>query len=170
MTDGHDHRAGMSPSLRRECHCGRPWRCPIRPQGLIRFAHGSGSSGFSARNRRMAGSLNENKPATLLLEPLTAKEQRVDEGTREFRFDIGRRADRLMGSIFPWACLAPAPARLPPSREQSNVPIKCGRRYPEADVQTWHKTPEQSQRIDAAHPRAGWTVGRWWSIGKPANF
>jgi len=63
--------------------------------GLVIFAHGSGSSRFSRRNRTVAGVLEAAGFGTLLLDLLTPDEEAVDERTREYRFDIdllGRRA------------------------------------------------------------------------------
>jgi len=62
--------------------------------GVVAFAHGSGSSRFSSRNRFVADRLRERGLATLLIDLLTAEEEQVDLRTRELRFDIpllGRR-------------------------------------------------------------------------------
>ena len=67
---------------------------PENARGLVIFAHGSGSSRFSSRNRQVADSLNNARFATLLLDLLTPAEERVDVHTAEYRFDIpllGRR-------------------------------------------------------------------------------
>jgi pimeloyl-ACP methyl ester carboxylesterase len=67
---------------------------PTNARGLVIFAHGSGSSRFSSRNRRVAEFLNRGELATLLLDLLTPAEERVDLRTAEYRFDIpllGRR-------------------------------------------------------------------------------
>jgi len=67
---------------------------PEGARGLIIFAHGSGSSRFSSRNRQVAGSLNHGRFATLLLDLLTQAEEKIDVRTAEHRFDIpllGRR-------------------------------------------------------------------------------
>jgi putative phosphoribosyl transferase len=72
---------------------------PEHPTGLVLFAHGSGSSRHSPRNRAVASSLNQRGLATLLVDLLTADEERVDARTREHRFDIGLLADRLAGII-----------------------------------------------------------------------
>jgi pimeloyl-ACP methyl ester carboxylesterase len=67
---------------------------PEGARGLIIFAHGSGSSRFSSRNRQVAESLNNARFATLLLDLLTPAEEKIDVRTREYRFDIpllGRR-------------------------------------------------------------------------------
>src|SRR5688500_7644514 len=61
---------------------------PPRYEGLVIFAHGSGSSRFSRRNRRVAASLQDAGFATLLLDLLTPQEDRIDQHTAEFRFDI----------------------------------------------------------------------------------
>lgn len=69
---------------------------PAAARGIVLFAHGSGSSRFSPRNREVAQQLNEARLATLLVDLLTADEEAVDERTRQLRFDIGLLADRLV--------------------------------------------------------------------------
>jgi putative phosphoribosyl transferase len=63
---------------------------------LVVFAHGSGSSRFSKRNKFVAEVLNKAGISTLLFDLLTQKEDEVDQYTREFRFDIPLLATRLM--------------------------------------------------------------------------
>jgi putative phosphoribosyl transferase len=77
-------------------------RLPPRVSGLIVFAHGSGSSRFSRRNRQVAGVLVEAGFATLLLDLLTHDEEAVDARTAEYRFDIDRLAERVIAAI-DWA-------------------------------------------------------------------
>jgi putative phosphoribosyl transferase len=60
------------------------------------FAHGSGSSRFSSRNRAVAEFLESNGFATLLLDLLTRAEEAVDVYTREYRFDIERLGRRVV--------------------------------------------------------------------------
>jgi putative phosphoribosyl transferase len=77
-----------------EGQIGADLHVPERALGLVVFAHGSGSSRFSSRNRAVAEFLERNRFATLLLDLLTDKEESVDIYTREHRFDIdllGRR-------------------------------------------------------------------------------
>jgi putative phosphoribosyl transferase len=69
---------------------------PDRATGLVVFAHGSGSSRFSSRNRAVAESLNARGLGTLLLDLLTREEESVDVHTREYRFDIDRLGTRMM--------------------------------------------------------------------------
>jgi putative phosphoribosyl transferase len=67
---------------------------PERAIGLVIFAHGSGSSRFSSRNRRVAEALQRAGCATLLMDLLTSYEEQTDTLTAEYRFDIpllGRR-------------------------------------------------------------------------------
>jgi len=71
-------------------------RIPERAAGLVMFAHGSGSSRFSTRNRFVAGFLEANGFGTLLLDLLTREEEAIDVHTREFRFDIDRLARRVV--------------------------------------------------------------------------
>jgi putative phosphoribosyl transferase len=72
---------------------------PARVRGVVLFAHGSGSSRFSPRNRFVARVLREAGLGTLLLDLLSREEENVDNVTRELRFDIGLLADRLVASI-----------------------------------------------------------------------
>jgi putative phosphoribosyl transferase len=75
-------------------HIGADLRVPERAAGLVIFAHGSGSSRFSSRNRAVAEFLETNRFGTLLLDLLTREEESIDIHTREHRFDInllGRR-------------------------------------------------------------------------------
>jgi putative phosphoribosyl transferase len=65
-------------------------------KGIVIFAHGSGSSRFSPRNKYVAQVLNSASIATLLIDLLTPDEEKVDEITREHRFNIGLLARRLV--------------------------------------------------------------------------
>jgi len=71
---------------------------PADAAGLVLFAHGSGSSRFSPRNRQVAQMLNEAGLATVLADLLTPEEERVDERTRHLRFDIALLGERLVGA------------------------------------------------------------------------
>jgi putative phosphoribosyl transferase len=68
---------------------------PDDPSGLVLFAHGSGSSRRSPRNRAVAASLNEAGLCTLLFDLLTVDEERAEARTGELRFDIPLLARRL---------------------------------------------------------------------------
>jgi pimeloyl-ACP methyl ester carboxylesterase len=70
---------------------------PEQATGLVLFAHGSGSSRLSPRNRYVAGLLNGAGLATLLVDLLTIREEHIDFQTREYRFNIGLLAERLIG-------------------------------------------------------------------------
>ena len=72
---------------------------PMNARGLVLFAHGSGSSRHSPRNRAVADALQRGRLGTLLLDLLTQQEERADATTAEFRFDIPLLADRLVGAI-----------------------------------------------------------------------
>jgi pimeloyl-ACP methyl ester carboxylesterase len=69
---------------------------PEHAHGLVVFAHGSGSSRFSPRNRYVAGELQSAGLGTVLVDLLTPGEERVDARTAEFRFDIELLATRLV--------------------------------------------------------------------------
>jgi dienelactone hydrolase len=72
---------------------------PEGAQGVVLFAHGSGSSRHSPRNRRVARVLNEARLATLLVDLLTADEELADRRTGHLRFDIGLLAERLVEAV-----------------------------------------------------------------------
>ncbi len=71
-------------------------RVPANAAGIVVFAHGSGSSRFSTRNRSVAAALEARSFATLLLDLLTREEDAIDAQTTEFRFDIPRLAGRVV--------------------------------------------------------------------------
>ncbi|HKS26152.1 MAG TPA: hypothetical protein VJZ76_25400, partial [Thermoanaerobaculia bacterium] len=71
---------------------------PVGARGLVMFAHGSGSSRFSSRNRYVAEELRRSGVGTLLIDLLTREEEAVDMRTAHLRFDIALLADRLVGA------------------------------------------------------------------------
>lgn len=72
---------------------------PPGARGIVMFAHGSGSSRHSSRNRFVAEVLRRGALGTLLLDLLTPREEQIDAQTRHLRFDIGLLADRLIGAM-----------------------------------------------------------------------
>jgi len=72
---------------------------PADPRGVVLFAHGSGSSRQSPRNRMVAERLHRSGYLTVLLDLLTPMEAVTDERTAQLRFDIGMLAGRLIGVI-----------------------------------------------------------------------
>ncbi|MEU9757661.1 dienelactone hydrolase family protein [Streptomyces althioticus] len=72
---------------------------PVGARGVVLFAHGSGSSRLSPRNRAVAGVLRRAGFGTLLLDLLTAAEEDEDEATGRHRFDIGLLAGRLAHAV-----------------------------------------------------------------------
>jgi pimeloyl-ACP methyl ester carboxylesterase len=74
---------------------------PLDPQGIVLFAHGSGSSRHSSRNRYVARILEQRRLATLLIDLLTPEEEVIDERTGEYRFDIPMLAGRVV-TIVDW--------------------------------------------------------------------
>ncbi|HYP38805.1 MAG TPA: phosphoribosyltransferase family protein [Chloroflexia bacterium] len=85
---------------------------PDDPQGVVLFAHGSGSSRHSPRNRYVASVLNAAGFATLLIDLLTPKEEAEDISTRHLRFDISLLAGRLV-AVTDWLAMHPDLGRLP---------------------------------------------------------
>jgi putative phosphoribosyl transferase len=84
---------------------------PPGATGIVLFAHGTGSSRHSPRNRYVAHMLQQGGLATLLLDVLTAAEEQVDLRTRHLRFDIGLLAGRL-DEATDWMQQEPAMERL----------------------------------------------------------
>jgi dienelactone hydrolase len=74
-------------------------RLPMNAAGLVVFVHGSGSSRSSPRNQQVAESLGRRRLGTLLFDLLTEPEQRLDNVTRELRFDIAMLSRRLVQVI-----------------------------------------------------------------------
>lgn len=72
---------------------------PLNSQSVILFAHGSGSSRYSARNQYVAQVLARSGLSTMLLDLLTTSEDAIDRQTGHLRFDIGLLALRLAGAI-----------------------------------------------------------------------
>lgn len=71
---------------------------PRRPAGLVMFAHGSGSSRYSPRNRHVAAQLNARGLATLLFDLLTPDEEQIDAVDATLRFDVDLLAERLIAA------------------------------------------------------------------------
>lgn len=72
---------------------------PEGAQGVVLFAHGSGSSRHSPRNRFVAAALREGNLGTLLFDLLTADEEVIDLQTTHLRFDVALLAERLVHAI-----------------------------------------------------------------------
>jgi putative phosphoribosyl transferase len=85
---------------------------PAGAMALVLFAHGSGSSRLSERNRAVAAELAREGLATLLFDLLTEEEAQVDARTGHLRFDIDLLADRLMTAT-EWALRQPNTSSLP---------------------------------------------------------
>ena len=85
---------------------------PKTPVGVVVFAHGSGSSRHSPRNREVATALHEAGLMTVLADLLTPAEEDVDVTSREHRFDIRLLSERVVG-IVDWLGRRPQTARLP---------------------------------------------------------
>src|SRR3970282_1839976 len=98
---------------------------PAGAEGVVLFAHGSGSSRFRPRNRFVATVLNQGGLGTLLLDLLTAEEHEIDERSGALRFDIDLLSRRLIKvgawgrphpttGYPPTGLLAPSPGGGPP--------------------------------------------------------
>jgi len=75
---------------------------PHDARGAVLFAHGSGSSRHSPRNRYVAETLHRAGLATVLADLLTPDEEELDRRTGAFRFDIGLLAGRVT-ALADWA-------------------------------------------------------------------
>lgn len=129
-------------------------RMPGGAGSVMAFAHGSGSSQHSPRNRFVAGELARAGVRTLLVDLLTAQQEQRDLATRALRFDTGLLADRVVG-VVDWL------ERQPPTRSlgESGCP---GRR-----PRWWRRryTRIASARSCRAAVARTWPVMRWhaWS-------
>lgn len=85
---------------------------PVSARAVVLFAHGSGSSRHSPRNRYVARVLREAGLATLLMDLLTDREEAEDAATARFRFDIALLARRLTAAT-DWLHRHSATAPLP---------------------------------------------------------
>jgi dienelactone hydrolase len=88
---------------------------PEGARAVVLFAHGSGSSRHSPRNRHVARVLNNAGLATLLADLLTADEEAVDALSLAYRFNIGLLAERLTGAV-DW---------LQQERQTASLPVGC---------------------------------------------
>src|SRR2546422_3380806 len=84
---------------------------PGGARALVIFAHGSGSSRRSERNRYVARKLREGGLATLLFDLLTSEEEAIDLRTAHMRFDIGLLAERLV-AVTDWIRRQPETSKL----------------------------------------------------------
>jgi putative phosphoribosyl transferase len=91
MMDGHEVIIAAG-----EARLGGSLTVPAAATGVVVFAHGSGSSRFSPRNRQVAAALQAAGWATLLFDLLTEDEAAVDAHTAEHRFDIPLLGRRLV--------------------------------------------------------------------------
>jgi len=110
-TKAADHEQSVQVSIgpiSLEGNLGVPGNAP----GVVLFAHGSGSSRHSPRNRYVAQALRQAGLATLLLDLLTIEEEAVDAHTAHLRFDIELLAERLSAAT-DWVNQAPSTAGLP---------------------------------------------------------
>lgn len=85
---------------------------PDSAAGLVVFAHGSGSSRHSSRNRWVAEQLRGAGAGTLLMDLLTPDEERLDSRTGELRFDIPLLTSRVLG-VLNWLGTHESTRRLP---------------------------------------------------------
>ncbi|GGY06735.1 dienelactone hydrolase family protein [Streptomyces djakartensis] len=85
---------------------------PPAARAVVLFAHGSGSSRHSPRNREVAAGLRTAGLGTLLIDLLTEEEERLDVVTAELRFDIPLLGRRLVAAV-DWLAESPATRRLP---------------------------------------------------------
>jgi dienelactone hydrolase len=82
-----------------EKHLAGDLELPGDTSAVVLFAHGTGSSRHSPRNRFVAEALNEAGLATLLMDLLTASEEEEEAATGHLRFDIGLLAQRLSAAV-----------------------------------------------------------------------
>jgi len=137
---------------------------PERAIGVVLFAHGSGSSRFSPRNRFVARVLRDAGLGTLLLDLLSPSEEEVDDLTGHHRFDIPMLAGRLVwrstGSVVrrtrrisPSDCSAPAPEVVRRSWRRRNV---------RGALAPWSRAAAV-RILPRRHCRSSWPPRSFWS-------
>jgi len=99
---------------------------PEHALGMVLFAHGSGSSRHSPRNRFVAATLRKAGPGTLLFDLLTKDEETEDLVTGRMRFDIPFLAGRLLGAT-DWLAQEPATEGLRIEHGRSSGAHRIGR-------------------------------------------
>ena len=140
---------------------------PVEPFGAVLFAHGSGSSRFSPRNRMVAQAMRERGLATLLVDLLTPEEDEEDRRTARLRFDISLLAERLVAAVdwlareprtagLPVGASGPAPGRRRPWWPRPDDRRPSGRWSPGEGAPTWRG---RSCRWSGCPPS-------WWSEGR----
>lgn len=143
---------------------------PDGASGIVLFAHGSGSSRFSPRNRHVGGQIEQAGLGTLLVDLLTLEEEAIDERTGHLRFDIGLLAQRLV-HISEWlaqeprtrhlrighfgASTGPAPRSLPPRRGPTSWP-----RSSRAEV--GRTSPRRRSLTSALRRSSSWAATIQW--------
>ena len=104
--DESGHLQGETQQVQIECPDGAVLSASLAvmpdAQGLVIFAHGSGSSRFSPRNRAVARAMRAAGLGTLLVDLLTADEEEIDRGTASLRFDVPMLARRVI-AVTLWA-------------------------------------------------------------------
>jgi dienelactone hydrolase len=85
---------------------------PGNVPAVVLFAHGSGTSRLSVRNRAVAAELHKAGLGTLLLDLLTEHEEREDATTARYRFDIPMLSRRLVAALA-WLAQEPETRGLP---------------------------------------------------------
>src|SRR5690242_6657794 len=108
----HDHDVLIRVPHHVDVTLGGTLTVPPAAQGLVLFAHGSGSGRRSTRNRMVANALQARGLATLLFDLLSAEEAARDEVTLELRFDIPFLAERLRLATA-WVRRQPSIGKLP---------------------------------------------------------
>ena len=110
---------------------------PAAAQGIVLFAHGSGSSRLSPRNQFVARRLQSAGLGTLLFDLLTPAEERKDQNSGFWRFDINLLAQRLI-AVTRWLLAQPA---TPTTRPRLLRLQHRGRRCPRCGRRTGHHHP-----------------------------
>src|SRR5258708_35302172 len=104
-------------------------RCPKEQPGVVVFAHGSGSSRHSPRNRYVASVLQQGGLATLLMDLLTPAEEQADFEPSQLRFNIRFLAGRLLEAT-EWLQRQAPPGQLPIGYFGSTPRAPAARRAP----------------------------------------
>src|SRR6266508_3413507 len=113
---------------------------PDGARGIVLFAHGSGSSRHSPRNRMVAERLHQAGLATVLADLLTDEEEAYDRATAALRFDIGLLAERVAGAV-DWLRQQPQTERLPLGLFGASTGAAAGRTLPATSCRGYRRRP-----------------------------
>src|SRR6266508_15255 len=127
---------------------------PDGARGIVLFAHGSGSSRHSPRNRMVAERLHQAGLATVLADLLTDEEEAYDRATAALRFDIGLLAERVAGAAAALVAAAHRPADVRAVVSRGGRPDLAGNFLPRVQAPTLLIVGSRDEQVVELNQRA----------------